>query len=134
MEKIYADWISQSLSAAGYLYSGRRAEGVRRKGVSVWIEGCVRGEYCCHKYHVYSADIEDLQHWTDHGPVLASTDEYADEGITDGVPWSDGLLWAPDVVERTAGIICISVFQTAPRAWRGAGSLTVPSRMPDRSL
>ena len=58
------------------------------------------GEYCCHKYHVYSADIEDLQHWTDHGPALASTDEYADEGITDGVPWSDGLLWAPDVVER----------------------------------
>lgn len=58
------------------------------------------GEYCCHKYHVYSADVEDLQHWTDHGPALASTDEYADEGIMDGVPWSDGLLWAPDVVER----------------------------------
>ena len=58
------------------------------------------GEYCCHKYHVYSADIEDLSRWTDHGPALASTDEYADEGITDGVPWSDGLLWAPDVVER----------------------------------
>ena len=29
------------------------------------------GEYCCHKYHVYSADVEDLQHWTDHGPALA---------------------------------------------------------------
>ena len=58
------------------------------------------GEYCCHKYHVYSADARDLQHWTDHGPALASTDEYADEGIMDGVPWSDGLLWAPDVVER----------------------------------
>lgn len=58
------------------------------------------GEYCCHKYHVYSADINDLQHWTDHGPVLASTDEYVREGIKDGVPWSDGLLWAPDIAER----------------------------------
>ncbi|HIW49490.1 MAG TPA: family 43 glycosylhydrolase [Candidatus Blautia intestinavium] len=58
------------------------------------------GEYCCHKYHVYSADVNDLQHWTDHGPALASTDEYVQEGIGDGVPWSDGLLWAPDVVER----------------------------------
>ena len=58
------------------------------------------GEYCCHKYHVYSAAVDDLKHWTDHGPALASTDEYADEGILDGVPWSDGLLWAPDVVER----------------------------------
>ena len=58
------------------------------------------GEDCCHKYHVYSAPVENLQEWTDHGPVLASTNEYAEEGILDGVPWSDGLLWAPDIVKR----------------------------------
>lgn len=58
------------------------------------------GEYCCHKYHVYSAPVENLQEWTDHGPVLASTNEYAEEGILDGVSWSDGLLWAPDIVKR----------------------------------
>lgn len=58
------------------------------------------GEYCCHKFHVYSAPISDLTQWTDHGPVLASTDEYADEGIKKGVPWSDGLLWAPDVAKK----------------------------------
>lgn len=58
------------------------------------------GEYCCHKYHVYSAPLSDLEEWTDHGPVLASTDEYEDEGIKKGVPWSDGLLWAPDIAKR----------------------------------
>ena len=39
------------------------------------------GEYCCHKFHVYSASVSDLTEWTDHGPVLASTDEYENEGI-----------------------------------------------------
>lgn len=52
------------------------------------------GEYCCHKFHVYSAPVSDLTEWTDHGPVLASTDEYEKEGIKKGVPWSNGLLWA----------------------------------------
>ncbi len=58
------------------------------------------GEYCCHKYHAYSAPADNLLEWTDHGPILASTNEYLDEGIADGVDWSDGLLWAPDVVKR----------------------------------
>ncbi|MFQ6991620.1 MAG: family 43 glycosylhydrolase [Lachnospiraceae bacterium] len=58
------------------------------------------GEYCCHKFHVYSASVSDLTEWTDHGPVLASTDEYENEGIKKGVPWSNGLLWAPDVTKR----------------------------------
>ena len=57
------------------------------------------GEYCCHKYHVYSAPADNLEEWTDHGPVLASTNEYLEEGIADGVDWSDGLLWAPDIVK-----------------------------------
>lgn len=58
------------------------------------------GEYCCHKYHAYSAPADDLTQWTDHGPILASTDAYLEEGIDDGVPWSSGLLWAPDVVKK----------------------------------
>lgn len=58
------------------------------------------GEYCCYKYHVYSASIENLQEWTDHGPVLASRDDYEEEGIKATISWSDGLLWAPDVVKR----------------------------------
>ena len=32
--------------------------------------------------------------------MLASTDEYENEGIKKGVPWSNGLLWAPDVTKR----------------------------------
>ncbi|MBQ9766355.1 MAG: family 43 glycosylhydrolase [Lachnospiraceae bacterium] len=57
------------------------------------------GEYCCYKFHVYSALVDNLEDWTDHGPVLASRNDYVDEGIEDTIPWSDGLLWAPDVVE-----------------------------------
>lgn len=69
----------------------------------VWLYGSkdiFGGEYCCHKYHVYSAPVDDLEEWTDHGPAFASTDEYVQEGISDGVPWSDGLLWAPDVAKK----------------------------------
>ncbi len=44
--------------------------------------------------------MDDLEEWTDHGPTFASTDEYVQEGISDGVPWSDGLLWAPDVAKK----------------------------------
>ncbi len=57
------------------------------------------GEYCCYKFHVYSAPVDNLEDWTDHGPVLASRNDYLDEGIEDTIPWSDGLLWAPDVVK-----------------------------------
>ncbi len=58
------------------------------------------GEYCSDKYHVYSAPEDNLSEWTDHGPSFASTSAYLDEGIQDGVPWSDGLLYAPDTVKR----------------------------------
>ena len=56
------------------------------------------GEYCCYKYHVYSAPVDNLQEWTDHGPVLASRNDYLAEGIEASIPWSQGLLWAPDVI------------------------------------
>ena len=56
------------------------------------------GEYCCYKYHVYSASVDNLQEWTDYGPVLASRNDYLEEGIEATIPWSDGLLWAPDVI------------------------------------
>ncbi len=58
------------------------------------------GEYCCYKYHVYSAPVDNLTEWTDHGPVLASRNDYLEEGIADGIEWSDGLLWAPDIAKR----------------------------------
>lgn len=58
------------------------------------------GEYCSHKYHAYSAPADDLTLWTDHGPIFASTDAYLEEGVADGVDWSDALLYAPDVVKK----------------------------------
>ena len=69
----------------------------------VWLYGSkdvFGGEYCSHKYHVFSAPVDNLEEWTDHGPAFASTDAYVQEGIWDGVPWSDGLLWAPDVAKK----------------------------------
>lgn len=87
------------------------------------------GEYCCHKFHVYSAPVSDLTEWTDHGPVLASTDEYENEGIKKGVPWSNGLLWAPDVTKKASGIIFISAFQMEQRVLQKARTHTDRLRM-----
>ncbi len=73
----------------------------KRFGDRVYLYGSkdlFGGEYCCHKYHVYSAPVDDLSAWTDHGVSFASTGEY--EGVPDGVDWSDALLYAPDVAER----------------------------------
>ena len=58
------------------------------------------GAYCSHRYHAYSAPVDRLEEWTDHGPIFASDDSCLDEGVADGVPWSSELLYAPDVVEK----------------------------------
>ncbi|MBR4765719.1 MAG: family 43 glycosylhydrolase [Clostridia bacterium] len=44
--------------------------------------------YCSKEYHVFSAPVTDLTVWTDHGVSFR----------TDDVPWSDALLYAPDVL------------------------------------
>lgn len=53
------------------------------------------GGYCSYDYHVYSAPVNDLTSWTDHGVCFESRrgDNTAD------VPWSCELLWAPDVIK-----------------------------------
>ena len=53
--------------------------------------------YCTYDYHVYSAPLSDLTRWTDHGVSLRS--RAAGGGFAD-VPWSDALLYAPDLVKR----------------------------------
>ncbi len=55
------------------------------------------GAYCCYDYHVYSAPLEDLSSWTDHGISLRSR---ADDGGFADIPWSRELLYAPDLVKR----------------------------------
>ncbi len=46
------------------------------------------GAYCCGEYRVVSAPVGDLTAWIDHGVSFSSKD----------VPWSDALLYAPDVL------------------------------------
>ncbi len=55
------------------------------------------GGYCCYEYNVYSAPIDDLTKWTDHGVSFISRDK---DGNFVDVPWSNELLWAPDVVKK----------------------------------
>ena len=62
-------------------------------GDRVYLYGsCDRfgGGYCCDEYHVFSAPLEDLTDWTDHGVSFSDRD----------VPWSDAVLYAPDAVEK----------------------------------
>ena len=44
--------------------------------------------YCSRCYHAVSAPVSNLTDWTDHGVSFT----------TDDVPWSDSLLYAPDVL------------------------------------
>ena len=53
--------------------------------------------YCCGDYHVFSAPVDDLTRWTDHGVSFRSRNESG--GVAD-VPWSTALLYAPDAVKR----------------------------------
>lgn len=46
--------------------------------------------YCSDVYHVFSAPLDDLTDWTDHGVSFSVKD----------VPWSDALLYAPDALEK----------------------------------
>lgn len=46
------------------------------------------GSYCSKEYHVMSAPVSDLTDWTDHGVSFRTQD----------VPWSDAILYAPDVL------------------------------------
>lgn len=56
--------------------------------------------WCSHQYRVYSAPLNDLSQWTDHGVSFASRkgEGYIWDGEdADGVSWTDCALYAPDV-------------------------------------
>lgn len=61
-----------------------------------------QGTWCSHQYRVYSAPTDHLSEWTDHGVSFASRngEGYIWEGKeTDGVFWTDAILYAPDVLQ-----------------------------------
>lgn len=56
--------------------------------------------WCSFQYRVYSAPVDDLDNWTDHGVSFASRkgEGYRWNGVdADGVAWSERQLYAPDV-------------------------------------
>lgn len=54
--------------------------------------------FCDHKLLCWSASVDDLNHWTCHGHIFHTADD-ADHK-SDTAAWTDGYLFAPDVVEK----------------------------------
>lgn len=54
-------------------------------------------KYCDYKLKVWSAPINDLNHWTCHGDIFHTRDDRDHKSDTD---WTDRELYAPDVVEK----------------------------------
>src|SRR5688500_17527275 len=54
-------------------------------------------EFCDHLLKVWSAPLSDLTQWRDEGISFATRDY---PGHKDDVPWSDNLLFAPDVIKK----------------------------------
>ncbi|MBC7958260.1 MAG: family 43 glycosylhydrolase, partial [Vallitaleaceae bacterium] len=50
--------------------------------------------YCSPNHYVFSASIHDLEHWTNHGIAFSAS------GPNSEVPWAEGVLYAPDVIEK----------------------------------
>jgi len=59
--------------------------------------------YCSDFYRVFSAPVDDLNNWTDHGISFTSTGNHTSEGVADGVSWTNGLLYAPDCIQGADG-------------------------------
>ena len=61
------------------------------------------GDFCDIRLKVWSAPIDDLDHWTCHGDVFhaqADEDHPADVTWTDMMPADKHMMYAPDVVEK----------------------------------
>ncbi len=54
-------------------------------------------KFCDFKLKVWSAPVDSLNHWTCHGVSFRTR---ADEDHESDTPWTDGELYAPDVVEK----------------------------------
>lgn len=69
--------------------------------------------FCDTILRVWSAPIDDLTDWHDHGVSFSSK---AVEGNRDDVPWTDNELYAPDVVEHRGRYYLFAYLVGAPLA------------------
>lgn len=54
-------------------------------------------KFCDYKLKVWSASLDNLNHWTCHGVAFSTR---GDGEVAGDTPWADGELYAPDVVEK----------------------------------
>lgn len=54
-------------------------------------------KFCDYKLKVWSASLDNLNHWTCHGVAFCTR---GDGNVESDTPWADGELYAPDVVEK----------------------------------
>jgi len=54
-------------------------------------------DFCDYKLKVWSASVDDLDHWTCHGDCFHTK---ADKNHDSDAPWANNALFAPDVVEK----------------------------------
>lgn len=95
-------------------------------------------EFCDHLLKVWSAPLSDLTQWRDEGISFATRDQ---PGHKDDVPWSDGHLYAPDVIEKDGKYYLYAYIFPAPAAvavsdspagpFKLVGKITAPPDAPD---
>ncbi len=82
--------------------------------------------FCDTQLRVWSAPLNDLNNWTDHGISFATR---AQEGHGDDVPWSDNDLYAPDVVEKGGKYYLFAYVVGAPCAVAVSDTPTGPFKL-----
>ena len=95
-------------------------------------------EFCDYILKVWSAPLNDLNHWRDEGIILSTRDIGGHKG---DVSWSDGHLYAPDVIEKDGKYYLYAYIFPAPAAvavsdspagpFKVIGKITAPPDAPD---
>lgn len=95
-------------------------------------------EFCDFLLKVWSAPLSDLTQWRDEGISFATRDQ---PGHKDDVDWSDGHLYAPDVIEKDGRYYLYAYIFPAPAAvavsdspagpFKVIGKITAPRDAPD---
>ena len=70
-------------------------------------------EFCDHILKVWSAPLNDLNNWSDHGVIFSTRTV---DGHADDVPWSDNPLYAPELVQKDGKYYLFAQIVGAPCA------------------
>ena len=68
--------------------------------------------FCDFRLKVWSAPVDNPNEWICHGDIFRTTDA-ADKAHLSDTPWTDGRLFAPDVVEKNGKYYLYAYIQEA---------------------